>query len=43
MVRVGVSGVLVFVTCASLLNMFLIAIFGPKTRGLATEEIISRK
>jgi MFS transporter, putative metabolite:H+ symporter len=42
MVRVGVTGVLVFVTCASLLNMVSIAIFGPRTRGLATEEIISR-
>jgi putative MFS transporter len=41
MVRVGVTGVLVFVTCASLLNMVSIAIFGPRTRGLATEEITS--
>jgi putative MFS transporter len=42
MIRVGVTGVLAFVTCASLLNMVSIAIFGPRTRGLATEEIISR-
>jgi putative MFS transporter len=40
MIRAGVTGVLVFVTCASLLNMVSIAFFGPRTRGLATEEIM---
>jgi MFS transporter, putative metabolite:H+ symporter len=39
LVNFGATGVLLFVTAASLVNMVVVAAFGPRTRGLATEEI----
>ncbi len=41
LVRAGVTGVLVFITGAALLAMFAVALFGPRTRALASEEIIN--
>jgi MFS transporter, putative metabolite:H+ symporter len=35
----GVSGVLTFIAAVSMLAMAVVAVFGPRTRGLATEEI----
>ncbi len=37
--RGGVSGVLVFITAAAFTAIVAVAIFGPRTRALATEEI----
>jgi putative MFS transporter len=37
--RGGVSGVLVFITAAAFTAIVTVAIFGPRTRALATEEI----
>ena len=42
LIRAGATGVLVFISGASLLNMLVIGIFGPKTRGLASEEVTNR-
>ena len=39
LVRAGVSGVLTFISAVSVVAMFVIAFFGPLTRGLATEAI----
>jgi putative MFS transporter len=39
LVRGGVSGVLVFVAGAAVLAMGVVGLFGPRTRGLATEAI----
>lgn len=42
LVRTGVSGVLVFVAGASVLAMCAVGLFGPRTRGLASEAIRNR-
>jgi putative MFS transporter len=42
LVRSGVSGVLVFIAGASVVTMSVVAVFGPRTRGLATEAIRNR-
>jgi MFS transporter, putative metabolite:H+ symporter len=39
LLRGGVSGVLAFITAAALVAMIAIGVFGPRTRGLTTEEI----
>ena len=43
LVTVGVTGVLVFITGASLMNMTAIALFGPRTRNLSSEEVMNTR
>ncbi len=43
LVGVGVTGVFVFITAASVLNMAAVALFGPRTRGLASEDVINTR
>jgi len=42
LVQAGVQGVLAFIAAASVFAMILVALFGPRTRGLATEAIRNR-
>jgi putative MFS transporter len=42
LVQAGVSGVLTFISAVSVVAIFVIALFGPRTRGLATEAIRNR-
>jgi putative MFS transporter len=42
LLRGGVSDVLTFITAAALVAMIAIGVFGPRTRGLATEEITTQ-
>jgi putative MFS transporter len=39
LVQAGVTGVLAFISTVSVVAMFVIVYFGPRTRGLATEAI----
>jgi MFS transporter, putative metabolite:H+ symporter len=43
LVYAGVTGVLVFIAAASSVAMFAVSLFGPRTRGLATEAIRNRR
>ena len=43
LVTVAVKGVLIFVTAASLVNMVVIALFGPRTGGLSSEEVVNTR
>ena len=43
LVTVGVTGVLTFITAASLVNMTVIGLFGPRTRGLSSEEVVNTR
>jgi MFS transporter, putative metabolite:H+ symporter len=42
LVRAGVPGVLSFIAGVSIIAMIVVARFGPRTRGLATEGIRNR-
>lgn len=42
LVRGGVSGVLIFIASVSVVAMFAVGLFGPRTRGVATEAIRNR-
>jgi putative MFS transporter len=42
LVRGGVSGVLIFIAAASVLAMFVVSFFGPRTLGLSSEAIRNR-
>jgi putative MFS transporter len=42
LVHAGVSGVLVFIAGVSAVAMVAVGLFGPRTRGLATEDIRNR-
>jgi len=42
LVQAGVQGVLAFIAAASVFAIILVALFGPRTRGLATEAIRNR-
>jgi putative MFS transporter len=43
LVQAGVSGVLVFISAVCVVAMCVVALFGPRTRGLATEAIRNRR
>ena len=42
LIQAGVSGVLTFISAVSVVAILVIALFGPRTRGLATEAIRNR-